>query len=244
MAVSSEDLAVIDELAEEFVGRLRRGEFPSIQAYADSRPKLAAEINRLFPTLVAMEGMSSSTRTAPTQPAATTTPTKIGDYRIVRSLGAAGWGSCMRRSRNHSAGTWPSRSSPVTLARASVSERFRIEARAAARLQHPHIVPVYGVGEHEGVPYYAMQFISGRGLDEFLQPRGSSRNIAEETVTLASRIDMDSTAIDGDVPSSIKRPAPNPNDVRWVAEIGARSLELCLMHMAKALSTATSNHLI
>ena len=46
--------------------------------------------------------------------------------------------------------------------------RFEREARAAARLQHPHIVPVFGVGEHDGTPYYAMQFIAGHGLDQVL----------------------------------------------------------------------------
>jgi WD40 repeat protein/serine/threonine protein kinase len=44
-------------------------------------------------------------------------------------------------------------------------ERFRLEARSAARLHHTHIVPVYGTGEHGGVHYYAMQFIHGCGLD-------------------------------------------------------------------------------
>ena len=47
-------------------------------------------------------------------------------------------------------------------------ERFRREARAAARLHHTNIVPVFGVGEHEGVHYYAMQFIQGQGLDAVL----------------------------------------------------------------------------
>src|SRR5262249_8315868 len=45
----------------------------------------------------------------------------------------------------------------------------RREARAAARLHHTNIVPVHGVGECEGVHYYAMQFISGQGLDEVLK---------------------------------------------------------------------------
>src|SRR5262249_52715694 len=48
-------------------------------------------------------------------------------------------------------------------------ERFRLEARSAARLHHTHIVPVYGVGQHEGLPYYAMQYIAGHGLDAVLE---------------------------------------------------------------------------
>jgi WD40 repeat protein/serine/threonine protein kinase len=48
-------------------------------------------------------------------------------------------------------------------------ERFRREARAAARLHHTNIVPVFGVGEHQGVHYYAMQFIHGPGLHEVLK---------------------------------------------------------------------------
>src|SRR5262249_24972605 len=48
-------------------------------------------------------------------------------------------------------------------------ERFRREARAAARLHHTNIVPVYGVGEHEGTLFYAMQFIPGQGLNVVLE---------------------------------------------------------------------------
>src|SRR5262249_10276065 len=54
-------------------------------------------------------------------------------------------------------------------------ERFRREAQAAARLHHTNIVPVFGVGEHEGIHYYAMQFIHCQGLgallDEFKRLR-------------------------------------------------------------------------
>ena len=48
-------------------------------------------------------------------------------------------------------------------------ERFQREARAAAMLHHTNIVPVFGVGEHDGVHYYAMQYIQGQGLDAVLR---------------------------------------------------------------------------
>ena len=46
-----------------------------------------------------------------------------------------------------------------------IQERFRREARAAARLHHTNIVPVYEVGQDGDVRFYAMQFIQGQGLD-------------------------------------------------------------------------------
>ena len=47
--------------------------------------------------------------------------------------------------------------------------RFTNEARAAAALNHPNIVPVYGVGNERGVHYYSMQFINGQPLDRLIQ---------------------------------------------------------------------------
>src|SRR5207302_1185056 len=44
----------------------------------------------------------------------------------------------------------------------------RREARAAAKLHHTNIVPVFGVGEADGLHFYAMQFIPGQGLDSVL----------------------------------------------------------------------------
>ena len=51
----------------------------------------------------------------------------------------------------------------------TASERFRREAKAAARLHHTNIVPVFEVGRDGEVAYYAMQFIRGQGLDQIVE---------------------------------------------------------------------------
>ena len=54
-------------------------------------------------------------------------------------------------------------------------ERFFREARAVARLDHPNIVTVYDLGEEDGVPYLAMQFLEGRDLEHRMRsPEGMS----------------------------------------------------------------------
>ena len=53
---------------------------------------------------------------------------------------------------------------PPELAHAVSGERFRQEIRLAARLTHPHIVPLLAAGESDGVPYYTMPFVEGESL--------------------------------------------------------------------------------
>ena len=54
--------------------------------------------------------------------------------------------------------------------------RFEREARSAAGLHHTNIVPVFGVGEHDGTHFYVMQYIEGQGLDAVLEELKKSRS--------------------------------------------------------------------
>jgi eukaryotic-like serine/threonine-protein kinase len=174
-ASSSADRAPIERLAEEFVARYRAGERPPLSEFIDHQPELAEQIKELFPTLVLMEQFKPATADhtgsfAGTPPAAVGTPLeKLGDYRILREIGRGGMGIVyeaeqMSLGRHVALKMLGGQSllDPRQLA------RFEREAKAAARLHHTNIVPVYGVGSADSLNYYAMQYIAGMGLDVVL----------------------------------------------------------------------------
>jgi WD40 repeat protein/tetratricopeptide (TPR) repeat protein len=81
------------------------------------------------------------------------------------------------------------------LAGSSQLERFRLEARAAGRLHHTNIVPVFGVGESEGLHYYAMQFIQGQGLDVVVS---ALRGLRDDTGPVVAAVKNDASVTAGD----------------------------------------------
>lgn len=163
----------LDSLAEEFARRYRRGERPSLTEFVERHPEFAEEIRELFPALVMMEKARSGD--GPERPPGSPGEDagselygrQIGDFRIIREVGRGGMG-IVYEAIQESLG----RHVALKILPASVEKnprhllRFQREARAAAKLHHPNIVPVFGVGESDGRHYYAMQFIQGLGLDE------------------------------------------------------------------------------
>ncbi len=184
----------IKALAQSFLERLRRGERPSVDEYAAAHPELAGEIRELLPALERLERDQSvggeATVPGPAGPRAATlrgVPRQLGDYTILREVGRGAMGvvyEAVQQSLGRQVALkvlrWPEVGSPALL------ERFQLEARSAAKLHHTNIVPVFGVGESEGVHYYAMQFIEGQGLDAVIGALGRLRDARTESVDCAS----------------------------------------------------------
>ena len=63
--------------------------------------------------------------------------------------------------------------SPALVTTPGAIERFRREARTAAALSHPHIVPIFAIGEEPGIAYYVMKYVEGRSLDSVLHKEGA-----------------------------------------------------------------------
>jgi serine/threonine protein kinase len=163
----------LDILAEEYVERFRRGERPTVAEYARRHPELAGRIRELFPALILMERLGPAPGADPPRG-----PGRLGEYRIVREIGRGGMGVVYEAVQESLGRRVALKVLPAERCRGQFLERFWREARAAARLHHTNIVPVFGVGQDGGTHYYVMQYIDGRGLDRLLcevrQLRGAS----------------------------------------------------------------------
>ena len=96
------------------------------------------------------------------------TPKKIGRYEILEELGHGAMGT-VYRAKDPAMDRVVALKTIISLVLSSdqgsdFRERFYREARAAGALAHPGIVPVFDVGEHEGLPFLVMEFISGKTL--------------------------------------------------------------------------------
>jgi len=196
----------LEALLESFVARCRRGEHPSISEFEEKAPELAKSIREAFPALELLEkvrgsGAEGSNSSAVTgEPPASQAPRvrRLGEYRLIREVGRGGMGVVYEAEQESLGRRVALKVLPFhSLMDERRLERFRREARAAAGLQHPGIVPVYGLGSHEGVHYFAMHFVDGESIEKILpevkrissgggsSPSGGSSSTGDSSTAIA-----------------------------------------------------------
>ena len=113
---------------------------------------------------------------------------ELGDYELLEEVGRGGQGVVFRarqKSLNRtvalkviSLGQWASKAH---------LKRFRLEAEAAAKLEHPGIVPIHEVGERDGSCYFSMKFVEGGQLDEVARRQPMPIRRAVELIAKVAR---------------------------------------------------------
>src|SRR5262249_20976422 len=141
----------------------------------------AAEALRPQPSTLAGIGWAGLPAAAAPLPA-------IPGYEVLQELGRGGMGIVYQARQT---------SLPRIVAlkmllpdRSAVPEmlgRFRAEAEALARLQHPHIVPIYDIGEFQGQPYFTMEYVAGPSLAEVLVGRPQETTASARLVEVLAR---------------------------------------------------------
>jgi serine/threonine protein kinase/Tfp pilus assembly protein PilF len=115
-------------------------------------------------------------------------PKEFGDYELLEEIGRGGQGVVFRAWQRSLSRTVAVKIIGVGQFATNVHlKRLRREAEAAAKLNHPGIVPIYEVGERDGTSYFSMRFVEGDRLDELVSRGSVSARQAAELIAKVAR---------------------------------------------------------
>lgn len=186
-------------LQQECLVRRQAGDVISIQQYQQRFPELAVP-EGLFESILreagagGQQGITSDAGPSEKQSFAATRAGRFGSYELLEEIGRGGMG-VVYRARQCTA----DRIVALKVIRRDLLEterhdsqtaamdRFRHEARAAARLEHENIVTVYEVGDVDGEPFFSMRYVDGGSLQEILHKGPISNRRAAEYLEPVAR---------------------------------------------------------
>jgi serine/threonine-protein kinase len=191
--------SAIDLIYGEFILRERNGEQPDLGEYLERFPEHASvlemqiELHRAIQDCtVVSEGTDAEESAAlvSRELADTIEHPTIPNFEILSELGRGGMG-VIYKARQVGLNRIVALKVILAGVHAAPSERtrFRTEAEAAARLCHPHVVQIYEVGSHQGLPFLALEYMDGGSLATWLtRNRLSARQAAELVEVLARTV--------------------------------------------------------
>ena len=157
---------------EKYLAELESGRRPDADKLMVDHPELAEPLRECLVGLEYLhDAVDGCDMTGPTSSrSAVNSPKQLGDHEIIREIGRGGMG-VVYEARQISLDR---RVALKVLPFSAVLDqkhvaRFENEARAAAHLHHPNIVPVFSVGCERGIHYYSMQYIEGRPLNHAIR---------------------------------------------------------------------------
>jgi WD40 repeat protein/serine/threonine protein kinase len=199
----------VNEVLATYLEAVRAGRVPNREEFVARHPDLADELRSFFadkerfehlaeqvPAAAVVAGDSKGAGEEPalgTVEAPTLPPRELasagtlgvlryfGDYELLEELARGGMG-VVYKARQVSLNRVVALKMILAGQLASPAEvqRFRMEAEAAANLDHPNIVPIYEVGEHQGQHYFSMKLIEGANLAQEISRKGAKAQRPEQ----------------------------------------------------------------
>jgi eukaryotic-like serine/threonine-protein kinase len=186
----------LDAIIADYVQQVEAGVVPDREALLQRHPDLADRLRAFFADYDQLDRQAAELRLSADPNRTTDAPVPagelphvryFGDYELLEVIARGGMG-VVYKARQVSLNRLVALKMILKgeLATPRDVTRFRAEAEAAANLDHPHIVPIYEVGEHDGQQYYAMRYIEGTALTR--RPLADARKEAGLVATVAQAV--------------------------------------------------------
>src|SRR5438105_4309635 len=181
----------LEVILHAYLQAVDAGQAPDRDALMRKHADLASELAAFFADQDRLaqlaHGMAGQAAEAPTLapreavPGPGTHVRYFGDYELLEEIARGGMG-VVYRARQTSLNRIVALKMILagSFAGEETVQRFRKEAEAAAQLDHPHIVPIYEIGTHEGQHYFSMKLIEGPSLAQRLKARATEAGPGRE----------------------------------------------------------------